>query len=343
MFLVATITAALAAALVLTRGDPSRRSTLALRAPVAVLALLAIFLVAPGNAHALIVPGVDLGTADDYSVLAGTTITNTGPSELALNAGVWPDAAVVGFPPGLVLGVTEVANGVSLQAQSDLTAAYIDTANRPVNVTTSSELGGLTLVGGVYGGPSNSPLEITGDLVLDAEGDPNAVFIFQTGSTLITASDSTVSLTNGAQECNVFWQVGSSATLGTDSVFSGNILALTSISVTTGATVHGRALARNGAVTLDNNLFTTPTCDLSSATTTTTADTTVTTVAGGGGTTLPGGGGSTLPGGGTTIVPSRRLPSTGSSDAGLVWVAAASIIVGWVTIRFARRGETLGR
>ena len=122
---------------------------------------------------------------------------------------------------------------------------------------------------GVYAGPSKSPLSLTGPLVLDGAGDPNSVFIFQTDSTLITGSGSTVTLINGAQECNVFWQVGSSATLGTGSVFIGNILALTSITVTTSVTVHGRALARNGAVTLDNDTFTTPTCAQSAGATTT--------------------------------------------------------------------------
>ena len=126
------------------------------------------------------------------------------------------------LPPAIIDATTPTA----AQAKLDLTTAYLDAAGRPLNATTTADLTGLTLVGGVYAGPSKSPLSLAGTLVLDGEGDPNSVFIFQTDSTLITGSSSTVSLINGAQECNVFWQVGSSATLGTGSVFAGNILAL---------------------------------------------------------------------------------------------------------------------
>jgi hypothetical protein len=122
----------------------------------------------------------------------------------------------------------------------------------------------------VYAGPSKGALGLTGKLTLDGAGDPNSVFIFQTNSTLITGSGSTVTLINGAQECNVFWQVGSSATLGTGSTFVGNILALTSITVNSSVTVHGRALARNGGVTLTNDTFTAPSCATSAPVTTTT-------------------------------------------------------------------------
>ena len=150
----------------------------------------------------------------------------------------------------------------------------MNAAGRPLDATTTADLANLHLQGGVYAGPSKGALSLTGPLVLDGAGDPNSVFIFQTDSTLITGVGSTVTLINGAQECNVFWQVGSSATLGTGSVFVGNILALTSITVTTGVTVHGRALARNGAVTLDNDTFTEPSCA------TTLPPTTTTTIAG---------------------------------------------------------------
>ncbi|HLF39845.1 MAG TPA: ice-binding family protein [Acidimicrobiia bacterium] len=174
---------------------------------------------------------------------------------------------MVGFPPGIVQapGTIEAATPVAQDAQADSTAAYLNAEGRPINATLTNDLSGLTLVGGVFEGPSQGPLSLTGTLTLDGEGDPNSVFIFQTDSTLITGSGSVVSLINGAQECNVFWQVGSSATLGTGSTFVGNILALTSISVTTNVTVRGRALAQTGAVTLDNDTFTRPTC----ATTTT--------------------------------------------------------------------------
>ncbi len=261
-------------------------------------AVAGMILMTGGVAQAAIVPTVGLGTAASYSVIAGTTITNTGPSVLGQSAGVSPGSAVVGFPPGQVQGATEAATAAALQAQSDVTVAYTDAANRPVNVTTTGELGGLTLVGGVYNGPSNSPLTLTGPLVLDGQGDPNSVFIFQTGSTLITASGSTVQLINSAQQCHVFWQVGSSATLGSGSVFSGTILALTSVTVTTGVTVHGRAFARNAAVTLDNDVFSAPGCNLTAPSATTTSV-----------------GGST-----------QGLPPTGSTNT--VGVVAAVLVVG---------------
>ena len=249
----------------------------------AVAAVIAVPLAIGSKASAAIVPTVSLATASNYSVLGGSTVTNTGPSVLDKSLGVWPGSSVTGFPPGLVTapGTIEVTTAAAQQAQLDLTAAYLDSEARPLDATTTADLVGLTLQGGVYAASAQGPLGLSGTLVLDGGGDPNTVFIFQTDSTLITGSGSTVSLINGAQECNVFWQVGSSATLGTGSVFAGNILALTSVTATTGATVHGRALAQNGAVTLDSNVFTTPTCDLSPVTTTT---------SGSGGDTTPGGG-----------------------------------------------------
>ena len=214
------------------------------------------------TATAAIVPTVPLATSANYAVLGGSTVTNTGPSILDNSLGLWPGTSITGFPPGLVLppGTTDTTNAAAQQAQSDLTAAYVNAAGRPLDATTTADLANLNLQGGVYAGPSKGALSLTGPLVLDGAGDPSSVFIFQTDSTLITGSGSTVSLINGAQACNVFWQVGSSATLGTGSVFVGNILALASITVTTGVTVEGRALARNGAVTLDTDTFTQPSC-----------------------------------------------------------------------------------
>lgn len=212
--------------------------------------------------NAALVAKVDLGTAGNYAVLGGQNVTNTGSSILDGSLGVWPGSSITGFPPGIVLapGVTNNSNAAAQQAQSDLTAAYIDAAGRPLNGVTPADLGGQNLQPGVYAGPSKGALTLTGTLILDGAGDANSVFIFQTDSTLITASGSVVQLINGAQECNIFWVVGSSATLGTGSVFAGNILALTSITVTSGVVVHGRALARNDAVTLDDDVFTSPTC-----------------------------------------------------------------------------------
>jgi len=214
------------------------------------------------TAYAADVATVPLGTSVNYSVLGGSTVTNTGATVLHASLGLAPGTSITGFPPGLVNapGTTNIANPAAQQAQSDLTAAYVDAAGRSINETTTADLGNLVLVGGVYAGPGKSALSLTGPLVLDGAGDANSVFIFQTNSSLTTASGSSISLINGAQECNVFWQVASSATLGTGSVFAGNILALSSITVTTSAVVHGRALARNAAVTLDTNTFTTPTC-----------------------------------------------------------------------------------
>lgn len=202
---------------------------------------------------------VDLGTAGTYSVLGGQTVTNTGPSVLSDNVGVSPGTAITGFPPGVALGDTHPADAHALQAQSDLTIAYNDAAGQAPDASISGDLGGLTLEPGVYN--ASSSIGLTGTLTLDAQGDPDAVFIFQVGSALTTASSSTVALLNDAQACNVFWQIGSSATLGTDTTFVGTIMALTSISVTTDTTVDGRALARNGSVTLDSNVFTRSACE----------------------------------------------------------------------------------
>lgn len=196
---------------------------------------------------------VPLGTAVDYAVLAGSAVTNTGPSVIAGDLGISPNNAssVTGFPPGVVSGMTNFANAAALQAQNDLTIAYNNAAGRTCGTTIAADLGGSTLVSGVY--CSATSMGLTGTLTLDAQGNPNAVFVFQAGSTLTTASNATVNIINGGQQCNVFWQVGSSATLGTTTTFIGSILAFSSITLNTGANVSGRILARNGAVTLDDN------------------------------------------------------------------------------------------
>jgi type VI secretion system secreted protein VgrG len=202
---------------------------------------------------------VGLGTATSFAVLAGQTVTNTGPSVISGDLGVSPGTAITGFPPGVITGGTRHAgDAVALQAQSDLTTAFNDAAGRTPPTAVPADLGGLTLAPGVYKAPS--ALGLTGTVTLDAHGDSSAVFIFQVGSTLITASNSTVNLIGSAQACNVFWQIGSSATLGTNTTFVGSILALTSASVQTGTTVSGRVLARNGQVSLDNNVITRPGC-----------------------------------------------------------------------------------
>ena len=233
-------------------------------ASLVALTMAGAVLTVGNTAYAANVETVPMATASNYSVLGASTVTNTGASVLNASLGLWPGTSITGFPPGVVNapGTTQTTSPAALQAQSDLTAAYVNAAGRSVNATTTADLANLNLVAGVYSGPSKSPLQLTGPLVLDGAGDANSVFIFQTNSSLTTESSSTITLINGAQGCNVFWQVGSSATLGTSSVFAGNILALSSVTVTNGVTVHGRALARNAAVTLDNDTFTSPTCAL---------------------------------------------------------------------------------
>jgi hypothetical protein len=199
-----------------------------------------------------------LGSANAFAVLAGSTVTNTGPTILNGDLGVSPGTAVTGFPPGTVNGTIHAGDPAAAQAKLDLTTAYNDAAGRSTGpITVSGNLGGLTLAPGLY--KSTSSLAISsGDLTLDAQGDAEGVFIFQMASTLTTTVGRQVILSGGAKASNVFWQVGSSATLGTNSVFQGNILADQSITLTTGATLNGRALTRIGAVTLDANTITTP-------------------------------------------------------------------------------------
>jgi uncharacterized repeat protein (TIGR01451 family) len=203
-----------------------------------------------------------VGLEQSFAVLGGSTVTNTGPSVITGNLGVSPGTAVTGFPPGLVNGGTiHAADEVALQAQTDTTIAYNNLAGQACTLDlTGQDLGGKTLVPGVY--CFSSSAQLTGVLTLNAGGNAAAVWVFQTGSTLTTASSSSVVLINGAQACNVHWQVGSSATLGTTTSFVGNILALTSITLTTGANVSGRVLARNGAVTLDTNNVAPAACGL---------------------------------------------------------------------------------
>ena len=196
-----------------------------------------------------------LGSAQSYAVLAGSTITNTGSSIVTGDVGVSPagGGAPTGFPPGIILSGSLHTNDASVTAaQVSLTAAYINLTNQPCTQDlTGQNLGGKVLTAGVY--CYSSAAQLTGILTLDARGDPGAVFIFKMGSTLTTASGSSVVVVNGGSLCNVFWQVGSSATIGTTTSFAGNILALTSITVNNGANISGRALARNGAVTLDTD------------------------------------------------------------------------------------------
>jgi hypothetical protein len=222
-----------------------------------ILLTIAALVVLPLQAKATPVP---LGTAGNFAVLAGSTVTNTGLSVISNgDVGVSPGSAITGFPPGVILPpyTTHAGDAVALQAQNDLTTAYNVAAGlTPTQNLTGQDLGGLTLLPGVYFFSSSA--QLTGTLLLNAQGDPNAQWVFQIGSTLTTASaSSVVTINDPSPGCDVFWQVGSSATLGTGTAFEGHILALTSITMTTGSTIiEGSDLARNGAVTLDTNTIT---------------------------------------------------------------------------------------
>jgi hypothetical protein len=224
--------------------------------------LVALALTFPDRlAHAQGLTPVNLGAAASFGVLAGTTVTATGGATVSGNVGVSPGTSITGFPPGTVVnGALHSADATAAAAEAALLTAYNDAAGRSLApVTVAGNLGGQTLTPGLY--KSTSSLAISsGNLTLNAQGNPNAVFIFQIASTLITSSGLQVILSGGANSANIFWQVGSSATLGSTSVFDGTIMALTAITLNTGATLNGRALALNGGVSLDNNpIVTVPT------------------------------------------------------------------------------------
>jgi hypothetical protein len=251
--------------LVLSRSRRGRNAGFALAALLAFAAL-------PIGAQA---SAIGLGTAQSFVVLAGATVTNTGPSVLNGDLGVSPGTALVGFGlPAVVNGAKHSADGVAAQAQLDLTTAYDVAAGQPVspsNDLTGTDLGNRVLKAGAYRFTSSA--QLTGPLTLDAEGDPNAQFVFEIATKLTTASASSVVLVNGANPCNVYWQIGTSATLGTTTAFQGNIMALASISLQNGATVIGRALARNGQVSLINNVLDASRCNGGSSTSTVTPGT----------------------------------------------------------------------
>ncbi len=194
-----------------------------------------------------------LGTATSFAVLASSTITNTGSSTINGDVGISPGTSVTGFPPGIINGGSHYTDGVALQAQKDLTTAYNDAAGQtPFVDLTGQDLGNKNLTPGTY--RFSSSAQLTGPLTLSGFG----TYIFQIGSTLTTASASSVLLTNGAQACGVYWQVTSSATFGSSTAFQGTVMALASISMDAGATLIGRALARTAAVTLITNTITRP-------------------------------------------------------------------------------------
>ena len=205
--------------------------------------------------------GVPLGSAALFEALAGSTLTNTGPTFITGgDLGLSPGSSVTGFPPGSLTppATLHVDDPTAAQGKADLTAAYLYAAGLPGGAVLPADMSGLTFTPGVYTNATTVQLAPGASVTLDAQGNANAVFVFQIGSTLTTLGSSQVVLAGGTQAKNIFWQVGSSATLGTNSIFMGNILALQSITLDTGATLTGRALAQNGAVTMDSNMITAP-------------------------------------------------------------------------------------
>lgn len=222
------------------------------------------------------------GTTTDYGVLAGSTVTNTGPTTISGSAGgsvgLSPGTSVTGTASMTISGALHIADSAASIAKTDLVTTYNDLGIPSPAILSSPDLAGRVLLAGTYK-TSAGTFSNSGKLTLDAKGDPNAVFIFQAASTVITSTASSMALTNGAQACNVFWRVGSSATLGVNSTFIGSVVALTSISAKTGAKVLGQLLARNGAVTLDSNTIINNACVTAAAATTTTVKASATTVA----------------------------------------------------------------
>jgi hypothetical protein len=211
------------------------------------------------DAHAALGPApVVLGAADGFAVMGGSTVTSAGVSAVNGDLGASPGTAVTGFPPGTINGTLHAGDATAAQAHADLATAYTDAVGRAPGAPIDGDLGGVTLTPGVYA--AAAALTLAGTLTLDAQGNPAAVFVLQAGSTLGTAAGSQVNLAGGAQSCNVFWQVGSSATLGASSSLAGTILASTSISMGNGVTIDGRALARDGAVTMINDTVSAADC-----------------------------------------------------------------------------------
>lgn len=242
------------------RSMPSRRNR-QFRKVTAVAAVglssIGLMISLAGGSQAAVTP-ITLGSADGFAVLAGSGITNTGTTTINGDLGTFPTTTFVGFSSIVLSGTNHAGDAITQGAKGALLTAYNAAVNESPTTVVSGDLGGRTLVAGAYS--SASSLGLTGTLTLDGANNANSVFVFQAGSTLTTASASNVVLINGAQSCNVFWQTGSSVTLGTNSTFRGTVLAQQSITATTGAIVDGRLLATIGAVTLDGNNITKPTC-----------------------------------------------------------------------------------
>jgi len=274
---------------------------------------VALTAVLPSTAKAAFVSDVREGTTSTYGVLAASTITNTGTTTISGtaggNIGLSPGTAVTGAASLTISGTSHITDTAASIAQTDLVTAYNDLGTPSPTALGSADLAGRTVLPGTYSAASGT-LANSGILTLNAGGDPSAIFIFQAATTLITSPGSSMVLTNGAQACNVYWRVGSSATLGVNSSFIGNIYALTSITANTGATISGQLLARNGAVTLDTNTIMNNNCAVAATTTTTASSRT---------TVAPG---ATA----TTVAPDSQLPGTGIN--GFIWFVGLITIVG---------------
>jgi hypothetical protein len=228
------------------------------RAAVGLAAVLGLSLLAAPAALADGPSTVDLGKAAPFAVLAGMPLRNSGPTAITGNVGVSPWPTVAGFGPGTITGETYRADKTAIAAKLALVAAYYDATGRAATAT-HAVLGGLTLPPGTYTS-GNETLDLTGRLTLDARNNPGAVWVFQTAADMATAAASTILLLNGAQACNVFWQVAGSATLGTGSLMVGTIMTAASIKLGNDVTLAGRALARDGSVTLLNDVILGPDC-----------------------------------------------------------------------------------
>jgi type VI secretion system secreted protein VgrG len=259
---------------------------------------------------ALAAASIGLGTASSFAVLAATTITNTGATTITGDVGLHAGDAVTGFTSVTLDGVQHLGDAVALGAKNDLVTAYDSAVAASPVTAVATELGGSTLTAGVYG---SDTLGLTGTLTLDGPG----VYVFQAASTLITAPDSRVALINGASVCNVTWVVGSSATLDTSTRFAGTIIALTSIALNNGATLEGRALVRNGAVTLDHNTITSAACAAPEATQATTPR-------------------ATAPSTDTAAATPAAAADRGSPVSALLMLLAALTVVGVLRVTFAR-------
>jgi hypothetical protein len=307
------------------RGASRTRAAVAPAATLVAMTSVGLLIALAGSAQAA-TPAPPLGTADSFAVLGGAVVTNTGPTTLSGDLGSYPTTTTTGT--GSIVfasGVNHAGDAVTQGAQTDLTTAYNAAAGAGPTSPITADLAGMTLIPGVY--TASSSMGLSGEVTLDAGGDPAAVFIFQAGSTLTTSPGSRVTLTGGAQACNVFWQVGTSATLDTNSVFRGTVLAMTSITANTGATIEGRLLARNGAVTLDTNTITRPSCA--------TVPTAAATVAAAAATATPQ----------VTVVPSGPVsagdgssaPGTPTIGAGYLGAGAAVLALGAAGLLVARR------